>query len=127
MDDNQLATIVIRAAFNVRKELGMGLLEGAYEKALKMELEQQGLAVKSQEAVPLVMDDEHVEKAFRADLLVEDQLAIELKTVQDISPVHKAQLLTYLRFLNYRLGLIINFNSFDLKKGIVRVANGLLP
>ena len=125
MTENELATLIVQSAFKVRKDLGMGLLEGAYEKALKHELESLGLVVSDQQAIPVIYDGQQVESGFRADLIVNDCVAIELKTVSTITPVHKAQLLTYLHFLHLKLGLIINFNSYNLRDGIRRVANGL--
>ena len=125
MTENEIATLIVQSAFKVRKDLGMGLLEGAYEKALKHELESAGLVVSDQQAIPVMYDGLQVDTGFRADLIVNDCVAIELKTVSAIAPVHKAQLLTYLHFLDLKLGLIINFNSYNLRDGIRRVVNGL--
>ena len=124
MNENELATIVVDAAFQVHKTLGPGLLESVYEGALAHELSKRGLTVVRQQAIPVVYDGVTFDEGFRADLIVNDMVIIELKSVENIHPVHKKQLLTYLRLADKRLGFLINFGSPLLKDGISRIANG---
>ena len=125
MNEDELASVIIKAAYKVRKNVGVGILESAYEKCLVSELNAQGLDVQKQEPEPLVYEGSVIDAPYRSDLVINEKVIVELKTVAEIQPVHIAQLLTYLRIKGYRLGLIINFNSFDLKKGIRRVVNNL--
>jgi len=125
MDENSLATEVIGAAIEVHRALGPGLLESAYHECLVHELELRKLTFEKE--VPIVLDYKGVVVgvAYRADLLVGNKLLVELKTVDRLLPVHKAQLVTYLRLTNRKLGLLINFNVTVLKDGIQRVALNL--
>jgi GxxExxY protein len=125
MDENAVATRVIGAAIEVHRMLGPGLLESAYHECLVHELGLRGLPYESE--VPITLDYKGVVvgAAYRADLLVAGKLLVELKTVDRLLPVHKAQLATYLRLMNRKLGLLINFNVSRLKDGVQRVAYNL--
>jgi GxxExxY protein len=125
MTENEIATIIVDAAFHVHVKLGPGLLESVYETILFHELKKRGVCVTRQQAIPLVYEDLMLEDAFRADLIVEDKVIIEVKSVEQIAPVHHKQLLTYLKLADKRLGLLINFGEKLIKNGIRRVVNGL--
>ena len=125
MDINSLTEKIIGAAITVHKELGPGLLESVYQTYLFDELELLNVKVRKEVALPVMYRNRIVsEDGFRLDLLVEDAVIIELKSVERIQPVHAKQLLTYLRLANKPLGLLINFNESMLKDGITRVSNG---
>jgi len=109
----------------VHTSLGPGLLESVYEVVLAYELEKRGLHTVRQQAVPIVYQGIQIEMGFRADLIIEDQVMVEIKSVEAIAPVHKKQLLTHLRLADKRLGLLINFNVALIKDGITRIVNGL--
>lgn len=113
---------VLDAAFTVHKEFGPGLLENVYEKALLIELKNCGLNVKPQQEVPVRYRGEQLGVAYRADLIVEDSLLVELKCVDKLANLHIAQTMTYLKLLNFKRGLLINFNSTLLKNGIKRIS-----
>ena len=124
MDLNLLSSQIIKAAINVHKELGPGLLESVYQTCLLIELS--NIPLKAQSEVPLPVfyqGGKVLENGFRLDLLVEDQVIVELKSVEQVQPIHLKQLLTYLRLSNKPLGLLINFNQILLKDGIHRIAN----
>ncbi|MBI1307447.1 MAG: GxxExxY protein [Bacteroidetes bacterium] len=125
MNENQISRIVIGCAFKVHSELGPGLLEHAYEECLYYELCQQGLNVNKQQALPLMYNEVKLEAGYRVDLLVENKLVIEIKSVEALNDLHLAQIITYLRLSKCKLGLLINFNVRNLKNGIKRVANGM--
>lgn len=125
MSENEVAKIVVDVAFQIHKRLGPGLLESVYEAVMLHELRKRGLHVENQVPIPVEWDGIRLEIGFRADLIVEGCLIVELKSVEQINPVHKKQLLTYLRLANCRLGLLINFNTELIKNGISRVVNGL--
>ena len=118
-----LARIVVDCGFRLHKELGPGLLESVYEVVLKKLLEDEGLSVKRQFPVPIKVFGLSFEEGFRADLIVENALLIELKSVSQLMPVHSKQVLTYLRLLNLPLGLLINYGSATFKEGIKRIVN----
>ena len=124
MDDDQLITAILDAAFEVHKTLGPGLLESVYEQALVFELEHRGLGYVRQHPVPVIYKSIRFEQGFRADMIVEGRVILELKSVESVSPVHKKQLLTYLRLTGLRYGLLLNFGAALLKDGISRIANG---
>ena len=126
MTENEIATIIVDACFKVHTTLGPGLLESVYEAVLLYELEKRGLSVTKQQAIPVSYDDTQFEEGFRADLIVEDKVIIELKSVEKVMPVHKKQLLTYLRLSDRKLGLLVNFGETLIKNGISRVINGNL-
>jgi GxxExxY protein len=125
MDENSLAREAIGAAIEVHRVLGPGLLESAYELALDCELGLRRIRVERQKPVRLEYKGVALGEAFRIDMLLEDLLVLEIKAVDQVVPVHEAQLLTYLRMTGKRLGLLLNFNARVLKDGIRRVANGL--
>jgi len=125
MTENDVATEVVDAAYRVHTKLGPGLLESVYEEVLAYELICRHLKVERQVALPIAYGDLFVEDAFRVDLVVEDCLLVELKSVEAVLPVHQKQLLTYLRLSGRRLGLLINFGSHLIKNGIQRIVNGL--
>jgi GxxExxY protein len=119
----ELSAEVVDAAFHLHKDLGPGLLETVYEVVLAKVLEQRGLRVDRQKPVAIEYAGLRFEEGFRADLLVEDQLVVELKSVENLAPVHAKQMLTYLRLLNLPLGLLINFGAATFKEGIKRIVN----
>jgi len=124
MDTEFLLDTVIGAAIEVHRALGPGLLESAYHRCLLIELGHAGLRCESEAPVAVAYKGEVVEVAYRADMLVEDRILLELKAVERLTEKHKAQMLTYLRLMNVRIGLLINFNEVLLKHGIRRVVNG---
>jgi GxxExxY protein len=123
--ENDIAKIVVDTAFKVHRVLGPGLFESVYETVLAHEIEQRGLAVERQKVIPINYEGLVLDEGFRADLVIDDRIIIELKSVEAVSPVHKKQLLTYLRLADKRLALLINFGANLIKDGIFRVANGL--
>ena len=125
MTENEIATIIIGCAIDVHKALGPGLLESAYQECLYYKLQKEGLHVVKEKAMPLVFEDVQLECGYRIDLLVENKVVIELKSVEELNKVHIAQTLTYLKLGDYKLGLLINFNVAMLKHGIKRVVNKL--
>lgn len=126
MTENEIATIIVDASYKVHTILGPGLLESVYEAALAYELEMRGLRVIRQQSLPVIYESIKLEEGFRADLVVEEKVIVELKSVETLAPVHKKQLLTYLRISDKKLGLLINFGSVLIKDGITRVINGNL-
>ena len=125
MRENELAKIVVDSALKVHKALGPGLLESVYQSVLAYELRQNGLTVEAEVSIPVVYGQVQIETAFRADFIVENCLLIELKSIEQVNPIHKKQVLTYLRLSEIKLGLLINFNEELIKNGIHRVVNGL--
>ncbi len=125
MTENEIAKIVVDVAYHVHVKLGPGLLESVYQQVMVYELRKRGLNVLGKAPVPIVWDDLRFEKGYEADLIVEDSVIVELKSAEAVHPVHKKQLLTYLRLSDRRLGLLINFGSELIKDGISRVVNGL--
>ena len=123
--ENELATIIVDCSFHIHVKLGPGLLESVYEEVLFYELTKQGLKVERQKALPVVWDGLKLNLGFRTDLIVENKVIIEIKSVEEIHPVHPKQLLTYLKLTNIKLGLLINFNSPLIKTGITRIVNNL--
>jgi GxxExxY protein len=125
MTENEIATQVVDAAYKVHTKFGPGLYEIVYEVTLAYELRKRGLQYVRQQPIPIEYDSIKFDEGFRADMIVEDKLLLELKSVEKILPLHKKQLLTYLRLMDKRLGLLINFNEEYIKDGITRVVNGL--
>ena len=126
MDINEITSKVIKAAITVHNELGPGLLESVYQECLRIELEEMGLNVKGEVLVPVMYKGREItQDGFRIDLLVEDAVIVELKSVEEVKPVHKKQLLTYLRLTGKTIGLLINFNEAMLKSGITRIINNI--
>lgn len=123
MEVNQISGAVVDASMKVHTALGPGLLESAYAKCLIHELRKRGLRVDVQVPVPVSYDGEMLDTGYRADLVVEDAVLVELKSIETILPVHKAQLLSYLRLSHKRIGLLINFNVAHLRDGITRIIN----
>ena len=121
--DNDLSGVVIGSAIRVHSALGPGLLESAYQAALTYELRSQGWEVQSQVILPVKYDGKQIDNGYRIDLLIEKRLIIEIKSVDQIAPIHQAQIFTYLRLSGLKLALLINFNSLLLKDGIRRFIN----
>ena len=126
MTENELSKIVFNAGVKVHKVLGPGLLESAYEECLLYEIRKSGLFVEKQKGLPLIYEEVRLDIGYRIDLLVENKLVIEIKSVESLNDLHLAQVLTYLKLSNCKLGLLINFNSLLFKNGIRRVINGIL-
>lgn len=125
LSENEISYIVRGAVFKVYNTLGTGLLESVYEAALKHELAKEGLSIQSQIGIPVVYDNTDLGLGFRLDLLINDKVILEIKSVESLAPVHHKQLLTYLKLSNKKLGLLINFNSDDLSENIKRIVNNL--
>jgi GxxExxY protein len=123
--ENEIAREVVDAAYRIHTGLGPGLLESVYEVTLAYELKKRGLQVVRQQAVPIQWESIQFDEGFRADIIVEDKVILELKSIEGIKDVHKKQLLTYLKLAEKRLGLLINFGEVLIKDGITRVVNGL--
>jgi GxxExxY protein len=123
--ENEIARQIVDAAYKIHTTLGPGLFESVYEAVLAQELSKRGLQLVRQQPLPVVWENLHLEAGFRADLIVEDKVIVEIKSVDAIAPVHRKQLLTYLRLANKRLGILINFDVDLIKDGIARVVNGL--
>ena len=119
----KLATLTVDAAFAVHSELGPGLLESAYQACFSRELELRGVGYQKELPVPLTYKGKRIEVGFRADVVLEQKLLIELKAVEQLLPIHKAQVITYLKLMNFPLGLLINFNEILIRDGIQRVLN----
>ncbi len=118
---NKISYEVIGAVFKVHSELGPGLLESTYEVCLEYQLRENGLLTERQVALPVIYNNVKLEAGYRIDLLVENSLILELKSIAAIAPVHKAQVMTYLKLSNRKLGLLLNFNVADMKTGISRI------
>ncbi len=125
MSENEIAKVVVDAALYIHKETGPGLLESVYEVILADELERRGLSVERQVQVPIIFRSRVLQEGFRADLIINDKVIVELKSVEEVKDVHKKQLLTYLKLSRKKLGLLINFGDALMKRGITRVVNGL--
>ncbi len=123
--ENEIARIIYDVAFDLHRTIGPGLLESAYENALADELAEKGLHVRQQQPIPFIYKDVKLEVGYRVDILIEQKVLIEVKSVETLAPVHFAQTLTYLRLASLKLGILINFNTALLKHGIHRVVNGL--
>ena len=124
MTESEITYKIRGAIYNVYNALGPGLLESVYEAALCYELRKQGLSVESQVKLDVVYDDQVLPVDFRLDILVEDTVIVELKSVEEIKPVHHKQLLTYLRIAQKHIGILVNFNTNDINNGIYRKING---
>ncbi len=125
MTENEISKIILDCCFKIHRELGPGLLESVYEEVLSHELTKQGLRCVRQVPIPVVYETVKMEIGFRADIIVERKVIIELKSIEAVLPVHKKQLLTYLRVSGLKLGLLINFNEELLKDGLTRIVNNL--
>jgi len=126
MTENEIASEVFKAALNIHKELGPGLLESAYEECLFYEIKKTGLKIEKQKPLPLIYEDVKMDIGYRVDIIIENKFIIEVKSVETLNDVHLAQLLTYLKLSNCKLGMLINFNVSFLKNGVKRVINGNL-
>ena len=126
MHENEIANKVIGCAIDVHKVLGPGLLESAYHECLYYKLQKEGLKLQKEKPMPLVYEGVHLECGYRIDILVEDKVVIEIKSVEALNSVHMAQTLTYMKLGDYKLGLLINFNGSLLKQGVKRIINGKL-
>ena len=126
MTENEIASVIVDAAYHIHVKLGPGLLESVYRAVLAHELRKRGLHVGTEVGVPVVWEEVRLDIGFRADLIVEGKVIVELKSVEKTAPVHKKQLLTYLRLTGCRLGLVVNFGEALIKDGINRVVNGLV-
>ena len=126
MKENEIGTIIVDTALHLHRGLGPGLLETVYEVVLAKRLQKLGLQVARQVSVPICFDGESFDEGFRADLIIEGLVIIELKSVEKINPAHKKQLLTYLRLTDLKLGYLLNFSEELMKNGIHRVINGTL-
>lgn len=126
MTENEISKIVFECALKVHKTLGPGLLESAYEECMFYELKKSNLKVEKQKALPLVYEEVKLDVGYRIDIIVEDKFIVEIKSVEVLNDIHLAQLLTYLRLSDCKLGLLINFNVKLLKEGVRRVVNGIL-
>lgn len=125
MDENELAKIVVDLGFKIYKKLGAGLFENVYEECLFHDIKKFGLKVEKQKSLSIIYDDLVIDNAFKIDLLVEDKLILEIKTVDYLNDIHKAQILTYLKMTNCKLGLLMNFRTDYYKNGIKRIVNNL--
>jgi GxxExxY protein len=123
MNENELSKIIIGCAIEVHKQLGPGLLESAYQECMYYELRQIGLEVQKEKPMPIVYKEVKLDHGYRIDLLVEGKVVIEIKTVDTFNEVHIAQVLTYLKLGNYKLGLLLNFQTTMLRNGIKRIIN----
>ena len=126
MNENELAKIVFELGLKVHKNLVPGLLESSYEECLYYEINKLGIKVEKQKALPLIYEEVKLDIGYRIDLIVENKLIIEIKSVEALLDIHMAQILTYLKLSNSKLGLLINFNSVLFKNGVKRVINGQL-
>ena len=125
MTENEIAKILVNIFFKVHQVLGPGLLESVYEAAICYELDQLNLAYKRQIAIPVMYENVKLDIGFRADIIVESKVILEIKSIELLAPVHPKQLLTYLRLTDLKLGLLVNFNVALIKNGITRIVNGL--
>ncbi|MEQ8416726.1 MAG: GxxExxY protein [Imperialibacter sp.] len=125
MSENDLSKIIVNTCFTVHRGMGPGLFESVYEEILCYELKKAGLSIERQKGIPVYWDSLKMDIGFKADIIVERKVILELKSVEEISRVHQKQLLTYLRLTNMKLGLLVNFNEELIKNGIQRIVNGL--
>jgi GxxExxY protein len=126
MTHNEIFGVIVDTAIQIHRALGPGLLESVYQAVMVHELNKRGLRVAIESPIPVVWENVRLEVGFRADLIVEDSVIVEVKSLEAVHPVHKKQLRTYLRLAHKRLGLLINFGEELLKTGITRVVNGLI-
>ena len=125
MTENEISQITVNTAYQIHYTLGPGLLESVYEEIMFYELCKQGLTVERQKEIPLIWDELRMEIGFRADLIIENKVIVELKSIETVAPVHPKQLLTYLKVTGIKLGLLINFNEPYIKNGITRIVNNI--
>jgi len=125
MTENEISKIVLDIAFDIHTKLGPGLFESVYEEILFYELTDYGLEVERQKSIPVYWQELKMEVGFRADLIIEKKVILEIKSIESLAPIHYKQLTTYLKITELKLGLLINFNEYLLKDGIKRIANKL--
>lgn len=125
MKENEISGNIVDCCYKIHRKLGPGLLESIYEEVLSFELSQKRIKFERQKAVPLIYNYKKFDVGFRIDLLVGSKVIIEIKSVEKVLPIHKKQLLTYLKITKLKLGLLINFNSVLIKDGIIRIVNNL--
>lgn len=125
MTENEISRIVVEVSYKIHAKLGPGLLESVYEAILYYELIKRGLNVEKQKSLPVIWEEVFLDIGFRTDLIIEDKVIIEIKSVEEIANVHPKQLLTYLKVTGMKLGLLINFNESLIKNGITRIVNNL--
>jgi len=126
MNENEVSKVIFDAGLKVHRQLGAGLLESAYEECLYYELQKSGLLIQKQKPMPLIYDDIKLDIGYRIDLLIERKVVVEIKSVESLHEIHIAQVLTYLKLSNCKLGLLINFNSVLFKNGVKRLINGTI-
>lgn len=125
MTENELSRIIVDCCFNIHTALGPGLLESVYEELLAYEIQKRGINIKRQQGIAVIYDNIKMDLGFRADIIVENKVIIEIKSVEAIAPVHQKQLLTYLKITGLKLGLLVNFNEALIRDGIQRIVNNL--
>jgi len=125
MTENEISKVVVRSAVNIHRLLGPGLLESVYQRILAFELRKAGLRVETETPVPVQWDGHIIDESFRADIIVNDTVLLELKSLEKLQPVHKKQVLTYLKLSDIKLGMLLNFGAEVMKDGIHRIVNGL--
>ncbi|WP_110367711.1 GxxExxY protein [Chryseobacterium sp. CBTAP 102] len=126
ISENDISKIVYEAGYIVHKALGPGLLESAYEECLFYELNKHDILVERQKPMPLIYDEVKMDVGYRLDFLIEKKFVLEIKSIESLQDIHLAQILTYLRLSNCKLGMLINFNTIQFKNGVKRVINGIL-
>ena len=126
ISENDISKIVYEAGYIVHKALGPGLLESAYEECLFYELNKHDILVERQKPMPLIYDEIKMDVGYRLDFLIEKKFVLEIKSIESLQDIHLAQILTYLRISNCKLGMLINFNTLQFKNGVKRVINGIL-
>lgn len=125
MTENEISKIIVDVCYKIHSTLGAGLFESVYERILVIELKERGLQIERQKTIPVIWEGRKIEKGFKADIIVNKKVIIEIKSVEYVLPVHHKQLLTYLRLTGLKLGLLINFNEPLIKDGITRIVNNL--
>ncbi|MCB0515042.1 MAG: GxxExxY protein [Chitinophagales bacterium] len=125
MNENEIAKIIVNSCYKIHTTLGPGLLESVYEETLNYELAKESLLVERQKGIPVFYDNLKMDLGFRADLIVEKKVIVEIKSIETVAPVHQKQLLTYLKITGLKLGILVNFNEVLIKNGIQRIVNKL--
>lgn len=126
ISENEISRIVYESGYLVHKSLGPGLLESAYEECMYYELKKHGLFIEKQKPMPLIYNEVKLDVGYRLDFLIENKFVLEIKSIEALNDIHLAQILTYLRLSNCKLGMLMNFNSLHFKSGVKRVINGTL-
>lgn len=126
ISENEISRLVYEAGYEVHKALGPGLLESAYEECLFYELNKHDIFVERQKSMPLMYEEVKLDVGYRLDFLIENKFVLEIKSIESLNDIHLAQILTYLRLSNCKLGMLINFNTLQFKNGVKRVINGTL-